>query len=210
VDRFDLRPRIKLGCRVSSIEPVPKSTGQPWKHRVKYTDQGNERVFDCSHVALCTGLHVEPNVPMIPGIENVRGDVFHSSRYKTRSQLAGRHVLIMGCGETAMGTLFHFERTLLTGSDVAYEAIKADAKSVTMCFRTGFLSFPKALSRFKVFGKQFNGGLPIDGLITNLFETAYVHRSIAASRFRWFVSDFVIKRVLWYVLFLSHICAGYI
>jgi dimethylaniline monooxygenase (N-oxide forming) len=68
-----------------------------------------------------------------------------------------------------------------------------------MCFRTGFLSFPKALSRFKVFGKQFKGGLPIDGLITNLFETAYVHNAVAASRMRWFVSDFVIKRVLWFL-----------
>lgn len=83
--------------------------------------------------------------------------------------------------------------------DIAYEAIKADAAAVTMCFRTGFLSFPKALSRFKVFGKQFKGGLPIDGLITNLFETAYVHRAIAKSRLRWFVSDFVIKRVLWFL-----------
>lgn len=83
--------------------------------------------------------------------------------------------------------------------DIAYESMKADAQSVTMCFRTGFLSFPKALSRFQVFGKTFKGGLPIDGLITNLFETAYVHRSIAASRLRWFVSDFVIKRVLWFL-----------
>jgi dimethylaniline monooxygenase (N-oxide forming) len=83
--------------------------------------------------------------------------------------------------------------------DIAYEAMKADAKAVTMCFRTGFLSFPKALSRFQVFGKQFRGGLPIDGLITNLFETAYVHRAIAKSRLRWFVSDFVIKRVLWFL-----------
>jgi dimethylaniline monooxygenase (N-oxide forming) len=68
-----------------------------------------------------------------------------------------------------------------------------------MCFRTGFLSFPKALSRFQVFGQTFKGGLPIDGLITNLFETAYVHRAIAKSRLRWFVSDFVIKRVLWFL-----------
>lgn len=68
-----------------------------------------------------------------------------------------------------------------------------------MCFRTGFLSFPKQLSRFQVFGKTFTGGLPIDGLITNLFETAYVHRAIAKSRLRWFVSDFVIKRVLWFL-----------
>lgn len=68
-----------------------------------------------------------------------------------------------------------------------------------MCFRTGFLSFPKQLSRFQVFGKTFSGGLPIDGLITNLFETAYVHRAVAQSRLRWFISDFVIKRVLWFL-----------
>ncbi|KAF2130405.1 dimethylaniline monooxygenase [Dothidotthia symphoricarpi CBS 119687] len=188
VERFSLEPLLKLGCRVTSIEPLAKSPGLKWKHRVKYVkkqDDGKEQFFDCSHVAICTGLHVEPNKPTIPGIENVKGEVFHSAQYKKRAQLTGRDVLIMGCGETAM--------------DVAYEAIKADAKSVTMCFRTGFLSFPKALSRFQVFGKQFKGGLPIDGLITNLFETAYVHRSIAASRMRWFVSDFVIKRVLWFL-----------
>lgn len=188
MDKFALKPLIKLGCRITSIEPLEKSSDQRWKHRVKYQDKHNDnekRTFDCSHIALCTGLHVEPNIPTIPGIENVQGDVFHSSSYKKRSQLTGRDVLILGCGETAM--------------DIAYEAIKSDAKSVTMCFRTGFLSFPKALSRFKVFGKQFKGGLPIDGLITNLFETAYVHRAIAASRLRWFVSDFVIKRVLWFL-----------
>ena len=83
--------------------------------------------------------------------------------------------------------------------DIAYEAIKANAQSVTMCFRTGFLSFPKVLNRFQVFGKTTGGSLPIDGLITNLFETAYVHRAIAKSRLRWFVSDFVIKRVMWFL-----------
>lgn len=179
---------MKMGCRVNKIEPIEKSPDQRWRHRVKYIEKnshGKERTFDCSHVAVCTGLHVEPNIPTIPGIENIKGEAFHSSQYKKRAQLSGKDILIMGCGETAM--------------DVAYEAMKGDAKSVTMCFRTGFLSFPKALSRFKVFGKQFKGGLPIDGLITNLFETAYVHRAIAASRFRWFVSDFVIKRVLWFL-----------
>lgn len=32
--------------------------------------------------------------------------------------------------------------------------------------------FPKVLNDFKVFGVTFDGDLPIDGLITNLFETA--------------------------------------
>ncbi|PSN61072.1 dimethylaniline monooxygenase [Corynespora cassiicola Philippines] len=187
VRRFDLASSIKLGCRVASVSPLTKSLDQQWSHRVKYFDTNlrQEHEFDCSHVAICTGLHVEPNIPDIPGVENIKGEVFHSSCYKTRAQLQAKDVLILGCGETAM--------------DIAYEATKAGANSVTMCFRTGFLSFPKALSRFQVFGKVFKGGLPIDGLITNLFETAYVHHAIAASRLRWFISDYVIKHVLWFL-----------
>lgn len=49
------------------------------------------------------GLHVEPNVPFIPGIENLKGEALHSSQYKGRAQLTGHDVLIMGCGETGMG-----------------------------------------------------------------------------------------------------------
>lgn len=106
VDRFDLEPRMKMGCRVSKIELLEKSPEQRWRHRLTYVDSrsnGKERTFDCSHVAICTGLHVEPNIPTIPGIENVRGEVFHSSQYKKRAQLTGKDILILGCGETAMG-----------------------------------------------------------------------------------------------------------
>lgn len=121
VDRFALGPLIKLGCPVTSIAPLEKSAESKWKHRVKYIDRKNgnkERTFDCSHVAICTGrmkvhitmslltlpgLHVEPNVPTIPGIEYLQGEALHSSQYKGRAQLAGQDVLIMGCGETGMG-----------------------------------------------------------------------------------------------------------
>ena len=106
VDKFDLAQHMRMGCRVNKIEPIEKSTDQQWKHRVTFVDKqgdGNERTFDCSHVAICTGLHVEPNVPTIPGIENIKGEAFHSSKYKKRAQLTGKDILIMGCGETAMG-----------------------------------------------------------------------------------------------------------
>ena len=106
VDRFDLEPFIKLKCRVTMISPLEKQENQKWQHRVEYIDgrHGDKRrVFDCSHLAICTGLHVQPNIPDIPGIENFKGEVFHSSQYKLRSQLTGRNVLILGCGETAMG-----------------------------------------------------------------------------------------------------------
>jgi len=190
IDRFKLASYIKLGAEVISISPLG-SGDHRWRHRVKlsfkdaYGRPDKVGNYDCSHIAIATGLHVSPNIPKIAGVEHVQGTAFHSSDYKSRSQLANRHVMILGCGETAM--------------DITYEAIKANAHSVTMCFRTGFLSFPKVLNRFQVFGKTTGGSLPIDGLITNLFETAYVHHAIAKSRLRWFVSDFVIKRVLWFL-----------
>ena len=197
IDRFGLGDKVHLGCRVTAISPL-EEPDQKWRHRISYqrSSDGAIHHYDCSHIAIATGLHVTPNVPSIPGIENIPGPVFHSSDYKHRSQLQNRHVLILGCGETAM--------------DIAYEAIKSPAKSVTMCFRTGFLSFPKVLNRFQVFGFKTGGSLPIDGLITNLFETAYVHRAIAQSRLRWFVSDFVIKRVMWFLTGTQAGCSQYV
>ncbi|ORY62871.1 hypothetical protein BCR35DRAFT_322448 [Leucosporidium creatinivorum] len=115
--------------------------------------------------------------------EGVR--VIHSSQYKRRSEFEGRRVLILGIGETSM--------------DLSYEAIQGGAKEVVVCHRGGFLSFPKVLNDFQVFGVRFDGDLPIDGLITNLFETTYVHPWVSHSHLRWFISDFIIKRVLWFL-----------
>jgi dimethylaniline monooxygenase (N-oxide forming) len=85
------------------------------------------------YIALCTGLHVTPSVPTIDGIEHVlkpresderlQRSAFHSVDYKSRSQLAGRRVMILGSGET--------------GLDLSYEAAKAGAKEVVLCSRSG-------------------------------------------------------------------------
>lgn len=199
-------------------------------------------------LALCTGLHVEASVPEIPGFPPlVQGDVYsdrltkksdtakgnvdevsndsapsqdnlsgpqsrilslHSSQFKDPKIFKDQRVLIMGTGETGM--------------DMGYLAVKNGAKEIVMCTRGGFLSFPAVLSDFVVMGVKFEGKLPIDGLISNLFEvsrsqlrraplhvsdvfatlltfsqTAWVHPWVASSRLRWFVSDFGLKRVLW-------------
>lgn len=49
--------------------------------------------------------------------------ILHSSDYKTRDQLKGRKILILGTGETGM--------------DLAYESVKAGAKEVVLCSRAG-------------------------------------------------------------------------
>lgn len=108
IKRFDLESHIKLACPVTSIAPLEKRSSHDLRHEVRYRDLsqgGAEQTMRFSHIAICTGLHVQPNVPIIPGIENFKGEAYHSSEYKLRSQLTGRDVLILGCGETAMGAL---------------------------------------------------------------------------------------------------------
>ena len=88
---------------------------------------------------MCTGLHVVPSIPVIPGIQHVlqpngtesphpqepnpQPAVFHSVSYQNRDQLTGRRVMILGTGETGM--------------DLAYESAKAGAKEVVLCTRGG-------------------------------------------------------------------------
>ncbi|GAA5848275.1 hypothetical protein JCM8547_004466 [Rhodosporidiobolus lusitaniae] len=193
-DHFQLWDRIKLGSRVTDIERGEGGKG----HVVEVQKKGEEGIttYRSRYLVLATGLHVIPQIPHITGIERVTSDkskqVLHSSEYKTRDQLKGKKVLILGTGETGM--------------DLAYASIKAGAEEVVLCSRGGFLSFPKVLNNFTLFGTTFDGHLPIDGLITNLFESTYVHPWVAASHLRWFVSDFVIKRVLWFLTGTSAGC----
>ena len=89
-------------------------------------------VIHADYVAICTGLHVVPSIPEIDGIEHIMKNnaggeiepaIYHSASYKSRSQLTGRRIMILGTGETGM--------------DIAYEAAKAGAKEVTLCSRGG-------------------------------------------------------------------------
>lgn len=146
-------------------------------------------------------MHVTPSYPEIAGLPPIREkgkasealeyltkeqnsiQTLHSSSYKSPDIYKGKRVLLLGTGETGM--------------DMAYEAVKAGASEIVMCTRNGFLSFPAILENFQVLGFQFDRPTPIDGLITNLFETTYVHPWVSKSHLRWFVSDTIIKRVLW-------------
>lgn len=93
-------------------------------------------VIHAAYLAICTGLHVIPSIPDVPGIHHVlkkaprqagnnllQPAVYHSAEYKKRAQLTGRRVMILGTGETGM--------------DLAYEAAKGGAEEVVLCTRGG-------------------------------------------------------------------------
>lgn len=222
VDYFGLRERgeIRTHTRVVAVHKVQTSEGFVHRLTSRDTFTGHERTEDFTHLAICSGLHVTPSAPHIPGLPRpsgtevkdpqplldqdgqelphlrtwIDGDLtpaqkdivtLHSSSYRDDKVLRGKKVMILGTGETGM--------------DLAYAAVKAPAQEIVLCTRGGFLSFPAVLQDFRVLGVTFDGALPIDTLITALFEAVWVHRFVRASRLRWFVSDFVIKIVLWFL-----------
>ena len=123
--QFKLWPHINVSTSVTQIERSAKGG-----HVVHFISSGVKTTWECDAVAICSGLHVTPNIPKIKGLAHVP-TVMHSSEFKDRSQFGkDRNVLIVGSGETGM--------------DLAYLAITADTKSVTLTHRDGFLCAPKA------------------------------------------------------------------
>ena len=137
---FRLEDHLHLKCKVVGVAPVLNKGPKPGGgHIVRYLDSranpAGVKEIRADYVAVCSGLHVTPAWPEIPGIEYVvnpqrpigenspiRHEVYHSSEYKGRAQLTGRRVLVLGTGET--------------GHDIAYEAVKAGATEVTLCTRS--------------------------------------------------------------------------
>jgi dimethylaniline monooxygenase (N-oxide forming) len=98
-------------------------------HVISFSKDGRDEEWECNAVAVCSGLHVEPDIPFLKGLENVPV-VMHSSEFKGRNEFGeGKDVMILGAGETAM--------------DLSYLAVTSPTKSVTMCHRDGFFYAPK-------------------------------------------------------------------
>lgn len=188
---FQLWPHINLSTRVVGVLRTAVGT-----HAVKYfnVDYGKEEVWECDAVAVCSGLHVEPAMPSIRGIENVP-NVMHSSQFKGRKDFGdAEHIMVLGVGETAM--------------DIAHLAVTGyQKKQVTLCHRGGFVYAPKILS-FPTVLKYFNKGktykLAADTTIASLFDTAYVHPWLQKSPLLWTGYDTWAKFYFWLVSGTKH------
>ncbi|CAF3452209.1 unnamed protein product [Fusarium graminearum] len=146
---FNLWPHITLGVEVQSS-----------------SKDGRVFSWDCDAVAVCSGLHKEPKLPVIPGLHHVP-EVIHSSDFKTKSQFGtNKTVMVIGSGET--------------GADIAYLAVMSPMKQVLMCHKDGFHFAPKRNPGpvlLPILGRKptpNEPGIPIDVSRANLFDTTYV------------------------------------
>jgi len=91
VDHFRIREHITFNTAVVDVCPVP---GGQWDVTL---DTGETRRYGA--VLVANGHHWNPRYPQFPGTFN--GQSIHSHHYKNSQGLDGKHVLIVGIGNSA-------------------------------------------------------------------------------------------------------------
>ncbi|KAF2188584.1 dimethylaniline monooxygenase [Zopfia rhizophila CBS 207.26] len=174
-DHFQLRACISLSTRVLEVGRQYKGSG----HEIRFQkEEGNVEIWSCDAVAVCSGLHVDPNIPHVPGIENVPS-LMHSSRFKGREQFGiDKTVMILGAGETGM--------------DVAHLAVTGQTRHVILCHKNGFFCAPKRVPDPVLFGQVIPNkplNIPVDVSSASLFDTMYAHPVLRDGPMLWTYYD---------------------
>jgi hypothetical protein len=124
VARFDLARDIRPRSTVTRVEPL---AGGGW--RVVATTPDGEVTVDADAVVVANGHNSVPRLPepMPPGLTAAS---MHSHDYRSPAQLAGRRVLVVGAGNSAM--------------DIAVDASQV-ARTTLLSLRRGVWIVPKYL-----------------------------------------------------------------
>jgi len=119
-------------CFNTDITQLKQNKNGTWS--VVYKDpagKAESKVFD--FVVVASGIYFDPYIPDIPGKAKFKGDILHSSHYRTPASVIGRKVAVVGFGKSAL--------------DVAGDAAKF-AKQVTLVFRKAHWPIPMDVLEF--------------------------------------------------------------
>lgn len=108
------RLEVRTSTSVASIDRNPSGASR-WIVRA---DTGD---LEADTVVVATGYNHTPYIPEWPGLDSFTGEVVHASRYRTGATYAGRHVLVVGAGNT--------------GAEIAVDLSEQGAAEVWLAYR---------------------------------------------------------------------------
>ncbi|XP_070532004.1 flavin-containing monooxygenase 5-like [Ptychodera flava] len=100
-EKFGLMKHINFKTHIDSVrQAADYDTSGKWD--VSYTDKekgtSNTETFD--GVLVCTGHHVDPNVPTFPGQDDFQGRIIHTHDYKHPRDYEDKRILVIGVGNS--------------------------------------------------------------------------------------------------------------
>lgn len=159
-EHFGLTQHYRFHTRVLEAEPVSDAPDTLWRVTTQTGDAAPEAAL-YKGVVIANGTLAEPNRPSFEG--TFSGEIWHTSQYKTATQLTGKRVLIVGAGNS--------------GCDIAVDAVH-HAKSIDISVRRGYYFVPKY-----VFGK------PADSVGGKITLPPWLKQRIDSTILKWFTGD---------------------
>ena len=101
-EEYGLLDKIQYGLQIT--ESNWSSKQQLWQITAKHTATGETRHYTCNFLINCSGYfnHDEGFRPQFPGEENFAGQIIHPQQWPENLDYAGKRVLIIGSGATAI------------------------------------------------------------------------------------------------------------
>lgn len=102
VDEFGLRHKIRFGTLVTSAEW--SSADAKWTVTSQDKNTGSTVVHTCNFLYMCSGYYSYKDgyTPEFPGIDSFAGTVVHPQKWPENLDYAGKRVVVIGSGATAM------------------------------------------------------------------------------------------------------------
>ncbi|XP_021769473.1 probable indole-3-pyruvate monooxygenase YUCCA10 [Chenopodium quinoa] len=98
VSDFDIRPRYFHSVESASFN---EAKGK-WLVEAKDTLVKITKVFVASFLVVATGENGKGYIPKIPGLKDFKGDIIHSTEYKSGREFQDKDVLVVECGNSGM------------------------------------------------------------------------------------------------------------
>ena len=102
VDEHGLREKIRFGTLVTSAEW--SSDNAQWTVTTETRNTGASMMYTCDFLYMCSGYYSYKGgyTPDFPGIESFGGTVVHPQKWPENLDYAGKRVVVIGSGATAM------------------------------------------------------------------------------------------------------------
>lgn len=121
-----VRRHIRFDTAVRWIEYDPAR--DTFDVTVEALPKGASRVEQFDYVIVATGHFSVPNMPDFPGFDRFPGRILHSHDFRDAQEFAGKDLLVVGGSYSA--------------EDIALQAKKYGANSVTISYRSAAMGFP--------------------------------------------------------------------
>ncbi|KAG5588863.1 hypothetical protein H5410_049297 [Solanum commersonii] len=102
VEHFNIKPKFQTCVELVFYNSAEKK----WNVKSRNLTSGEIKLYASDFLILATGENNEGYIPKMVGIENFKGEIIHSSDYRSGEKYKDKKVLVVGSGNSGMEIAF--------------------------------------------------------------------------------------------------------